>query len=327
MALKLILVLPMEERQSQTKPAMASIHFLPDDRIIEVNEGESILQASLRAGIPHTHVCGGKARCTTCRIMVVEGDLDVISAPTENESYLANKLGFPLNIRLACQAYISGDIKSRRLVIDDDDLDMSLAKSSVEGEGLCSSGMEKEVAILFSDIRDFTSFSDRQLPYDIIHMLNRYFHRMRQIIERNHGQIYNYMGDGLLALFDADDPSSAMENGIRCGLEMLQAMDDMQPYLERTYNQGLQIGIGLHSGEVVIGTIDDNVGNKKMVIGDAVNFASRVESANREAGTRFLVSQPVFEKMENKIETGCSCSLEIKGKPGEHKLYEVMSIS
>lgn len=306
---------------------MPSIYFLPDDRRIDVEEGESILQASLRGGIAHTHVCGGKARCTTCRVLVLEGTDDMLSAPGLQEARLADRLGFASNIRLACQTQVTGDITTRRLVIDDDDLDLALSTIADEEAGINSCGVEKEVTILFSDIRDFTSFSDRQLPYDVIHMLNRYFHRMRKIIEYNKGQVYNYMGDGLLALFGVSDPDTALEDGVRCGLQMLQAMDDMQEYLEKTYQQGLQTGVGIHYGEVVIGTIDDSMGRRKIVIGDAVNFASRVESANKEAGTRLLVSKPVYEAIKKNAVIGHSCQVAIKGKPGQHRLYEVVSLS
>ena len=306
---------------------MPSIYFRPDNKKIEVEEDENILQAALRAGIPHTHVCGGKARCTTCRVFLVDtGKLDV-SQPGESESYLSRKLGFCENVRLACQTRVMGDISVRRLVIDDDDVDIALSTVSAQDHASNSSGIEKKVVILFSDIRNFTSFSDRQLPYDIIHMLNRYFRKMRKVIEANHGQVYNYMGDGLLALFGVEDSESAAEHAVRCGLQMLKSMDEMQPYLENTYQQGLDIGIGIHCGDVVIGTIDDSMGDRKMVIGDAVNFASRVESANKASGTRLLISQTVFEEIGDRIEIGLKCSVEIKGKTGEHRIYEVNSLA
>ena len=306
---------------------MPTIEFLSDGKVVTIEEGESVLQASLRAGIPHTHVCGGKARCTTCRILVLDGDEDKLSPRSDQESSLAKKFGFASNIRLACQAYVSEDIKTRRLVIDDDDVDITLMRMSDETSKVSSTGLEKKVVILFSDIRDFTSFSDKQLPYDIIHMLNRYFYQMRKIIERNNGEVFNYMGDGLLALFGVEDGHGAIENGVRSGMEMLEAMDKMQPYLQQTYGQSLQIGVGIHCGDVVIGTIDDSQNDKKMVIGDAVNFASRVESANKETGTRLLISQTMYDELQEKIQIGKTCSVELKGKSGKYQLYEVLSLS
>ena len=157
--------------------------------------------------------------------------------------------------------------------------------------------------------------------------MNRYFYKMRRTIERNNGEIFNYMGDGLLALFGVEDSIEAVEDSVSSAIEMLQAMDDMQPYLQNTYGQSLQIGIGIHYGELVIGTIDDSHYDKKMVIGDAVNFASRVESANKSECARLLISQPMYDKLQHTIEIGHACKVEIKGKSGEHKLYEVKAIS
>jgi adenylate cyclase len=180
---------------------------------------------------------------------------------------------------------------------------------------------------LFADIRDFTSFSEKQLPYDIIHLLKRYFHLMAKVIERNNGYIYNYMGDGLLALFGVDDPETAPLNGTRAGLEMLEAMAEIQPYIRNTYGQDLDIGVGLHCGDVVIGSIGDAEGEKEMVIGDAVNFASRVESANKKAGTRLLISQPVYDCVKANVKTGKEYSTRLKGIQEEQVLYEILNIS
>ena len=135
---------------------MPSIHFLPDDKVIEIETGESILRASLRAGIPHTYVCGGNARCTTCRVLLVDGDESSISPLNESETLIANKFGFATNIRLACQSYVSSDISIRRLVIDD--ADVTLARLCSECDSLTSTGKETHVVVLFADIRDFTSF-------------------------------------------------------------------------------------------------------------------------------------------------------------------------
>ncbi|NKB35636.1 MAG: 2Fe-2S iron-sulfur cluster binding domain-containing protein [Gammaproteobacteria bacterium] len=305
---------------------MPSIEFLSDNKKIDAEQGESILQAALRAGISHTHVCGGKARCTTCRVLIIDDTDGHLSPRCDREKLLADKFGFSSNIRLACQAKVTGDVKTRRLVIDDEDVDITLLNITEEGESFSSTGIEKSVAILFADIRDFTSFSEIQLPYDVIHMLNRYFYRMRQIIEHNHGEIFNYMGDGLLALFDADDCNVSKANSVGAALQMLDSMDKMQSYLERTYGQSLEIGIGIHAGDVVIGSIDDACNDKKMVIGDSVNFASRVESENKRLGSRLLVSESVYESLKDKLETGLTCSTELKGKQGRHGLYEVLSL-
>ena len=130
---------------------MPTIEFLSDDKYIEVEQGESILQASLRAGIAHTHVCGGKARCTTCRIILLDGDEVKLSPPYAKEIELADKFCFTPNIRLTCQAHVI------------DNIDLTMMLMSDEGK-VASSGLEKKLAILFCDIRDFTSFLKSNYP-------------------------------------------------------------------------------------------------------------------------------------------------------------------
>ena len=178
---------------------------------------------------------------------------------------------------------------------------------------------------MFADIRGFTTFAEKQLPYDVIHVLNRYFYAMRQVIEAHGGYIDNYMGDGLLALFGVHDAeANAAEQAVRAGLGMLQAMDDLQPYLQRTYGQQLQIGVGIHCGEIVIGNIGDAQSDATMVIGDAVNFASRIESANKEVGSRLLISEQTYGELGGRYTVGQTCELTVKGKSGTYRVYEIV---
>src|SRR5205807_858866 len=128
----------------------------------------TLLQISLKHGVPHVHDCGGHARCSTCRVLIREG-LENVLPRNEAEQRLADFKGFEEDVRLACQTRVRGPVGLRRLVYDDKDAAIAEAE---HGE---SSGCERSVAILFSDIRDFTPFAEANLPYDVVHMLNRYF--------------------------------------------------------------------------------------------------------------------------------------------------------
>jgi len=100
---------------------MPKIYYLPDDRMVEIESGISLLQASLKAGIPHIHVCGGNTRCTTCRVSILRGRENCLPR-NEKEQAVADQLHFTPAIRLACQTKINGDVKLRRLVLDNDDI-------------------------------------------------------------------------------------------------------------------------------------------------------------------------------------------------------------
>ncbi|MAG36349.1 MAG: hypothetical protein CL878_08905 [Dehalococcoidia bacterium] len=302
---------------------MARITFLPDDTEVETSPGETILQASLRTGLSHAHACGGKARCTTCRVWVLEG-LEHCEPRNEREQGWAEQLRLDARVRLACQTTVTGEMKLRRLILDEADLEIM---NQLSQDRPAMEGNEAHLAILFSDIRGFTTFSEPLPAYDVLFVLNRYFHQMGQAIERYGGQINNYMGDGLMALFGVDDPSDAPLRAVRAGLAMLEAMEELKPYLAATYDQDLEMGIGIHYGPVVLGTMGYAQSRRLSTIGDSVNLASRVESSNKEAGTHLLISDDTYKEVSDAVSIGKRINIDLKGKSGKHALYEVTGLT
>lgn len=303
---------------------MPTITYLPDNRKVVAKPGDTILQTSLNHGIPHTHVCGGEARCTTCRVLVLEGLQNCSSSRNEKEQRLADRLHFDPTIRLACQTRLWGDVVVRRLVLDDQDI--ALVDQTRRDAVVGFVGEEKQLTILFADIRNFTAFAEKQLPYDVIHLLNRYFHLMGSVIEKYNGRIDNYMGDGLLAIFESNTPGDAALNGVQAGIEMVDAMSGMQPYLMQNYGQPLQIGIGIHCGVVISGTVGGTDRKNEMIIGDAVNFASRIEETNKQSNTHLLISEAVYQEVKQVVCCRQSLEVMVKGKRGRHCLFEVTGL-
>jgi adenylate cyclase len=302
---------------------MPIIRYLPDNFEVDIMPGMTILQASRENGIPHIHVCGGNARCSTCRVMVLEG---VSHCPPRNdkEQAMANRLCFPPEIRLACQTAPTGDVLIRRLVLDDEDIAVTEQKGA---ETVASAvGIERKAAIMFADIRDFTRFSETHLPYDVVHLLNRYYFRIGRIIRQNGGYIDNYMGDGILALFGAEEPSlDAPAQAVKAGLDMLRAVEQMRPYVKEILDWDLRIGIGIHYGEIVIGDIGGHK-EHRTAIGDSVNFAARIEATNKEVGTELLISGDTMVAIRQSMTIGKSAAVTVKGKTGEYQVYEVLAI-
>jgi len=303
---------------------MSFITFLPDQQTVESSNAETLLDAAQRADIPITHVCQGNGRCSTCRVQIVEGQENV-SPPSNTEKLIAVQMGFGETIRLACQAKVTGDVKVRRLVLDEEDVEVTSlliqdAKSSIVG-------VEKEVLILFADIRNFTSIAEVLLPYDVVHILNRYFHAMNEVITSFGGSINNYMGDGFLALFDIENEEHDVLRGIMAGLEMLRAVDTrIHPYVKSLFDRDLRIGIGMHRGMVVAGALGDRFNKKNTIIGDAVNVTSRIEKSNKDLNTSFLISEDVYTVVKKKLITGKSQRITIRGKTGSHVVYEVLGL-
>jgi adenylate cyclase len=311
-------------RRSRRVPAdqMVNVTYQPDGRTVQAQRGQSLLQASLQNGIPHTHVCGGNARCSTCRVAVLQGQ-ENLEPRNRLEQALADRLDFPPFIRLACQARLNGgSVEARRLVLDLDDIALA---SQLQRRGQPAAvGQERELAILFSDIRGFTTFAERLLPYDVVHALNRYYSRVGEAIYRNGGEINNYMGDGFLALFGQSNSSNnPAADAVRAGLELLKALEDLSPYFEKTYGASIDIGIGIHMGPVVMGELGARDPKRISVIGDTVNFASRIEEANKTTGTHFLISQDVYERVKDMVQVGRRFPFNPKGKSGNYNIYEV----
>ncbi len=306
---------------------MLQLYYLPDEQVVDAKQAYSLLDAALDAGIPHTHVCGGNARCSTCRVLILEG-LECCGPRTPAEQALADHLHLEPNVRLACQTELvnSGRITVRRLALDSEDLSL-FHDQAIDRSAPQMLGQEKKVAVLFADIRGFTTFSESVLPYDVIYVLNRYFRRMSEVIHRNGGMINVYMGDGLMALFGVEHPDRAAEMAIRAGVEMLEAVKQLSPYLESLYQQHLRIGIGVHYGYVVMGTIGDPKDPRVTAIGDTVNLASRIESANKQLGTSFLISAEAYKEAEPHVQVDRAFRIPIAGKSGEYSLYEVTGVT
>jgi adenylate cyclase len=295
-----------------------------DRKAVEADVSECVLQVSLRAGIPHAHACGGNARCSTCRVLVLEG-LEHCGPRNAKEQVLADRLHFTADIRLACQTTISEDVKLRRLVLDAEDL--QLTDQRTVGGSPTAVGEERKLAVLFADIRGFTPFAEALPPYDVVHVLNRYFHEMGQVIIKHGGHIDNYMGDGLMALFGMENTTGAALQAVKAGLEMHAAMEQLKPYLETIYSKSFQIGVGIHYGEVVVGAIGGQALKRVTAIGDAVNLASRIEAANKQAGTGLLISEETYNEVREKIRVGKTIRVTLPGKSGEYALREVAGLS
>jgi adenylate cyclase len=300
---------------------MFKIFSQTDKKIIDISPDSTILEAMLKANINHMHVCGGNARCTTCRVYIVEG-LNHCLPRNEKEARLEKKLGLPKDIRLACQTKIRGDITIRRLVVDDLDTEIVLKQfGDAPGPKL---GQEKDLAILFTDIENYTQFAEAFPAYDVVHVLSRYYQTMNEIIVRHKGIISDVAGDGILALFGViEDSKNPVLNAINAVQNMNTALVQFNIYLNEIYDRSFGIRAGINYGKVIVGNFDTGKMSKISAIGDAVNLASRIETANKDFGTRLLISQSAYEKIEGLVETHKMHRTKLKGKSGEYVLYDV----
>jgi adenylate cyclase len=293
------------------------------ERAVEENDlSLSLLDISRKHGIPHASACGGNARCSTCRVLVLDNPENLLP-PTEAEARMAGLKGFEDNIRLACQTHLRGPVRIRRLVLDDSDVELAAVTNQR------STGKELTLAVLFSDIRNFTPFAESHLAYDVVHILNRYFHRMGSAILRYDGCLDKYIGDGIMALFglDAAEPRVACEQAVRAALDMLEGLPELNRYLSANFDTSLEIGIGIHVGEVVVGEMGHPRRMQFTAIGDVVNVASRIESATKTFGVKLLISDDVLTHLPGKLRLGKECRTLLKGKSDDVLLHEVLGVT
>jgi adenylate cyclase len=307
--------------QVKAGEVMFEIFSQTDNKTICAPPDSTVLEAMLKAKVNHIHVCGGNARCTTCRIYIMDG-LSNCRPRNEKEKQLAEKLGFPQNIRLACQTRISGNITIRRPVVDDLDIEIILKQfGDAPGTKL---GQEKDLAILFTDIENYTGFAEAFPAYDVVHVLNRYYQTMNEIIVKHKGVISDVAGDGILALFGViEDSKNPVLDAINAVRAMNAALTQFNVYLNQMYDWSFGIRAGINFGRVIVGNFDTGMMSKISAIGDAVNLASRIETANKDFGTQLLISQWANEEIRGVVETRKMYRARLKGKSGEYVLYEI----
>jgi adenylate cyclase len=185
-------------------------------------------------------------------------------------------------------------------------------------------GTRKDVTVLFSDIRDFTKFSEGHTPEEVVEMLNEYFQIMVTIITRNFGIVDKFVGDAIMAVWGA--PKSSGNDSyyaLRACLEMRQSLAELNQARLARGQSPIKIGIGLHSGPAISGTIGSSERMEYTVIGDTVNMASRIESSTKAFGSDLLVSASVVEGLDKHYMFEYAGAAEVKGKSEPIGMYKV----
>lgn len=187
-------------------------------------------------------------------------------------------------------------------------------------------GERREVSILFQDIRGFTTLSERTDPEELVRILNQFFTEMVAAVEAEGGIVKQFTGDGVMALFGApvshpDDP----ERAVRAALGMVGRLAELNVRLRAQQAPQLQIGVGIHTGEVVAGQIGPDERIEYAVVGDPVNVASRIEGLTKEVGATILVSEATAARLGPNFLLGRTTVLPVRGKEKPVRVVEVLA--
>jgi adenylate cyclase len=299
------------------------IYYAEDGKKVEIVHPviqDTLLDVSLKNSIVHHHVCQGKARCTTCRVRLLEGSHH-LTARTEAEQKIAYARNWPADIRLACQARLLGEVTIRLLVVDSVDVEL------ISSEEHCvNTGQERSLVVMFCDIVNFTGFAATFFPYDVVYLLNRFYQEICTPVLSCQGYIDKYMGDGLMALFGLEDasPTNNCLNAIRASMQILAQVEELNKRTLNDFSYEFKVRIGLHYGLVIVGEIGHPYKRQLTVLGDTVNVASRIETTNKELGTHLLASQEVFDYACTRVKVGKVATVQLRGQNRSHTLYEIV---
>ena len=280
----------------------------PSGRVVEIVPGVSVLEASRLNGVPHASVCGGRGRCSTCRIRVA-GEPDAMPPPEPAELKVLERVGAAPDVRLACQLRPMGDLRVTPLLPA-----TAQARDGFRRPSYLT-GSEREIAILFADLRAFTKLSEQKLPYDVVFLLNRYFAEMGHAVEEAGGRIDKFIGDGVMALFGLD---RGVEAGCREALAAARAMSERLTHLNETLAhdlpEPLRIGIGIHTGPAIVGEMGYGHAVSVTAVGDSVNTASRLEGLTKAYHAELVVSEAVVVRAGLDLSGAERHEMEIRGR-------------
>src|SRR3984957_12975429 len=269
---------------------VGSIRLTYPDRTIRVARGFSVLEASLVNNIPHAPVCGGRGRCSTCRIRIL-GDLAGLPAPSAAEQAVLERVHAAPGVRLACQLRPTRDIAFVPM--------LSLYATTVDAyrTGAAYSGVERYVVIMFVDMRGSSRLAEGRLPFDTVFVINQFLNAVSSAVLSAGGEPNQVLGDGLLALFGMGArPDLACRQAIAASAEIAARVESLNSALGHALVEPIRFGIGIHAGVTIAGAIGYERHAQFTVIGDPVNVAARLESLTKTLGCEVLMSEEVYER-------------------------------
>lgn len=295
------------------------------EKVITIGDNQTILQAALDAGIPHFHACGGNAKCSTCRVLIIEGQ-EHLTRPNKKEARLTSMLKLPPTVRLACQTKVDGHrVKVERMVKMASQLSDFL-KPHKERRGqfkLKPLGEEKKLVLFFLDIRDFTPFVETYLPFDVIYLVRKLFDMFYEVLNKHNARILETAGDSLYAVFGDDSPiNEAADSAIAAGLEILDELHTLNRVYGKLFLKEFEIGIGIHAGKVIVGEVNYGGHFRGSAMGLAVNIASRIQNSTKLLNNSFVASEDVIRLSSYKA-TSKRTMIKLQGVKAPIAVYAI----
>ncbi len=287
-----------------------------DNILLRAPVGQSILETLRIAGIPHAAVCGGRGRCTTCRVHVGEAFME-LPLPEELERKALTRVHAEPEVRLACQTKPRRDLAIRPMLPP-----TATARDANRPGGI--QGREQKVAVMFIDLRGSTKLGEEKLPYDVLFILNQFFAEMSEALAETDGHYAQFSGDGLMALYGLkSDVDQGCRDAIKGAVNMVERLAMLNERLAREVKEPLRMGIGIHCGDAIVGTMGPPSAQNFSAIGDDVNVTARLESLTKEYGVPLIISAAAAKCAAIDVSGLPQHQADVRGHEGDITIYTV----
>lgn len=291
-----------------------------DGRRMTILPGATVLETLRANGIPLAAVCGGRARCTTCRIRVVNG-LAALPEPIGLEATALSRIGATEGTRLACQLRPTANITVVPLLTAEASAAHGLMRAGMEGS-------ERQVTVMFIDLRGSTTLGEARMPYDVLFILNQFFAEMSKALTTTGGHYSNFTGDGLMAIYGLhpEERTNSAVQALRGAREMLQRLEKVNARLRADLKEPLRIGIGIHFGEAIVGAMGPPNSQIVTAIGDTVNTTARLEGLTKDYNCAVVLSQAAAKAARLKLAGHDLHTATVKGRVGSIGFYALNEV-
>jgi len=289
---------------------------LPDKQLVTAPVGLSILDALRAADVPHAAVCGGRGRCTTCRVHVGTATRHLPPPGETERAALARIIAEP-EVRLACQCCPRRDLAIVPLLPPTATVIHANQPGGIQGR-------EQKVATMFVDLRGSTKLGEEKLPYDVLFVLNQFFAEMSRALEETNGHYAQFSGDGLMALYGTEGTiEDGCRNAIRGAGVMLDRLETLNHRLRRELKEPLRMGVGIHMGDAIVGTMGPPTAQNFSAIGDNINITARLESLSKDYGCFLVLSEEAANCAGAQLDGLEPRFAPVRGRDGQVCVYAI----
>ncbi len=292
----------------------------PDGRIARVPPGFSVLEASRSARIPHASVCGGRGRCSTCRIRVIAAS-GIIPRPSAVEQGVLDRIGAGNLVRLACQLRPGGDIAVVPL------LPPHFSAAALRSRVPPQPGEERFIAVLVADMRNSSRLAQTRLPFDAVFIIDRFINAIGAAVIASGGIPNQFTGDGLLAMFGLNcDPDTACRQALDAVSRIGGNIAALNRALLAEIGEPIAFGIGVHGSNAVVGEIGYAQSRVFTTLGDAANTASRLEALCKPLGCEAVISHEVLARSGAALSGFTRHDVAVRGREAALVVYTIDTI-